>query len=207
MKCRCDRWGGGSVPTLAAMPRLVDPVVLPGTWGSLPQPTIVGEGLTLRPWVSLDAQVLEQTYADPVIQQWHVRSLTFGEAHEWISERKRRWATETAADWAVTVEGQVAGRVGFCGINLAEGRAEVSYWTGLQHRGQGISPRALDALTEWATTTGRLHRLELEHAVSNQASCRVARRCGYAAEGTAVRSVLHADGWHDMHLHGYTSMT
>ncbi len=89
------------------MPRLVDPVVLPGTWGSLPQPTIVGEGITLRPWASLDAEFLEQVYADPVIQQWHVRSLTFGEAHEWILERTRRWVTETAADWAVTVEGHV----------------------------------------------------------------------------------------------------
>lgn len=189
------------------MPRLVDPVVASGTWGSPPQPTIVGEGFTLRPWVSLDAEVLEQAYADPVVQQWHVRCLTLGEAHEWISERKRRWVNETAADWAVTVERQVVGRVAFCGINLVEGRAEVSYWTGPQHRGQKISPRALEALTVWATATGGLRRLELEHAVGNQASCRVALRCGYAVEGTAVRSVLHADGWHDMHLHGYTSTT
>ncbi len=45
-------------------------------------------------------------------------------------------------------------------------------------------------------------RLELQHSRQNRASCRVAERSGFALEGTRVRSRLHVDGWHDMHLHG-----
>ncbi len=187
------------------MPLLVDPVVPSGTWGSLPQPTIAGEGLLLRPWEPTDAVVLENAYADAAIQQWHARSLTLDEARQWIQGCARSWSDESAADWAVTVDDGVAGRVGFRSVNLEEGRAEAAYWTAPHFRGCGMSARALRALTDWATTTGGLCRLDLEHALANQASCRVALRCGYLAEGTATKSVLHADGWHDMHRHGYTS--
>ncbi|MET7707718.1 GNAT family protein [Micromonospora sp. NPDC005413] len=46
-----------------------------------------------------------------------------------------------------------------------------------------------------------LHRLALEHSTANTASCRVATRAGFRAEGVLRGSVRHADGWHDMHLH------
>ncbi|MEU1023512.1 GNAT family protein, partial [Streptomyces sp. NPDC005904] len=46
-----------------------------------------------------------------------------------------------------------------------------------------------------------LHRLELTHATANEASCRVALKAGFPAEGTKRSALLHADGWHDMHLH------
>lgn len=54
-----------------------------------------------------------------------------------------------------------------------------------------------------ARTIESLHRLELEHAVDNTASCRVALKAGYAYEGTRRSAALHADGWHDMHLHAH----
>lgn len=31
--------------------------------------------------------------------------------------------------------------------------------------------------------------------------CRAAVKAQYLAEGTKLSSALHADGWHDMHLH------
>ncbi len=46
------------------------------------------------------------------------------------------------------------------------------------------------------------HRLDLYHSVANPASCRVAEKAGYLCEGTMRGSCLHADGWHDMHVHG-----
>ena len=46
-----------------------------------------------------------------------------------------------------------------------------------------------------------LHRLELRHSVGNVSSCRVATKTGFALEGTLRRQLMHADGWHDMHLH------
>jgi len=62
-------------------------------------------------------------------------------------------------------------------------------------------------LTWWSRSSRRafdeirLHRLEIVHAVENMASCRVADKAGFALEGTLRSAMLHADGWHDMHLH------
>jgi RimJ/RimL family protein N-acetyltransferase len=48
----------------------------------------------------------------------------------------------------------------------------------------------------------RLHRIELCHAVANPASCRVADRAGYRAEGTLRESYRYGDGRrYDEHLH------
>jgi RimJ/RimL family protein N-acetyltransferase len=68
-------------------------------------------------------------------------------------------------------------------------------------RGTGVAARAVGALVGWALGDVGLHRLELVHAVANTASCRVAGKAGYALEGTLRSAMLHADGWHDMHLH------
>ena len=114
--------------------------------------------------------------------------------------RAAGWAVETRADWAVTSDGAVAGRAGFRVVDLAEGWAEVAYWVLPAARGRGVAPRAVAVLTDWAFALG-LHRLELRHATANEASCRVAERSGYPLEGVARSSVLHEDGWHDMHVH------
>ena len=66
----------------------------------------------------------------------------------------------------------------------------------------GGAPAAVEALCTWAFGEAGFHRLELQHSTGNTASCRVADKCGFSLEGTRRSSLLHADGWHDMHLHG-----
>jgi RimJ/RimL family protein N-acetyltransferase len=95
----------------------------------------------------------------------------------------------------------VVGQISLRRIVLAEGLAEVSYWVLPAARGRRVAPRALAALAAWCFGTLRLHRLELCHSTANLASCRVAQRAGFAAEGTKRGEGYHADGWHDMHLH------
>lgn len=126
------------------------------------------------------------------------------EAREWISSWAERWRRETSAGWAVTDGVEVLGRAGLKRINLDEALGEVAYWVLPSARGQRVASRALAAVTEWAFGVG-FHRLELVHAVENDASCGVAWRGGYRLEGTKRREGLHADGWHDMHLHARLS--
>ena len=56
-------------------------------------------------------------------------------------------------------------------------------------------------LARWAFDDLGLHRLGLLHSTRNAGSCRVAQRGLYVAEGTLREQALHADGWHDMHVH------
>ena len=183
------------------MPSFVAPVIAPGTVARVPQPVLRPAGLTVRPWRASDLADVVRAYAQPDIQRWHVQSLDRLEAERWIRSRHDRWRNEQGADWAVTDDTGVLGRIGLTQLDLAGGVGEVVYWLLPEARGRGVAAQALGALSDWAFDRLGLHRLELTHSTHNAASCRVAQAALFALEGTRRACGLHADGWHDMHLH------
>jgi RimJ/RimL family protein N-acetyltransferase len=143
------------------------------------------------------------------MQRWHVRRFDSDqEAHAWVTSWPQRWQEETAASWAIArADGNEAvGQVGFRGMRLDEARAQISYWLAPEVRGRGLATRAASTVTEWALSEVGFQRVGLGHAVANTASCRVAELAGFALEGTLRRYGLHADGWHDMHMHARTAL-
>ena len=185
---------------MVGVPGLVPPFLAAGTLARSEQPVLTGDGLVLRPWAAGDAPVVAAAYADPGIRLWHARTMTAGEARAWVAQWPGRWRDETGAGWAVT-DGDVVGQISLRTVDLAEGSAEVSYWVLPAARGRGLAARALAVLGRWAFGELGLHRIEVQHSMRNAASCRVAERAGYPAEGIRRSQALHADGWHDMHLH------
>ncbi|MCX5266618.1 GNAT family N-acetyltransferase [Streptomyces sp. NBC_00199] len=187
------------------MPYTADPVLPAGTLSGAPQPELrTGDGLLLRPWRAGDAPAVHAAFQDPVMHQWHIRAAdSEEEVAGWIEEWRTCWQEESSAQWAVVDAhtDDLLGRVALRGVQLAEGVAEVAYWTTRAARGRGVAPRATTALTRWAFDEIGFHRLELMHATANEASCRVAGKAGFALEGTRRSAALHQDGWHDMHLH------
>ncbi len=158
--------------------------------------------LVIRPWRLSDVDAVVAAFADPAIRRWHVRTMTDeAQARDWIRCWADSWAACSDADWAVTDRDRVVGHVGFRKIDLLERRAGISYWTLPAARGRGVAVRAASAASAWMFEQLGLHRIELTHSMLNEASCRVAVRAGFAAEGVARSSGLHADGWHDMHVH------
>jgi [ribosomal protein S5]-alanine N-acetyltransferase len=190
---------------MGGMPELTEPALKAGLLSGRPQLVLPADGLTLRPWGVHDAPALLAAYADEGVQRWHVRSLDEDEALAWPERWADRWRRETGADWAVADGDTVLGRVGLRRLDLTDAYAEVAYWVLPAARGRGVAPRALAALTGWMFDLG-FHRLELTHSVHNVASCRVADKSGYAYEGTMRGRALHADGFHDMHLHARLSV-
>lgn len=187
------------------MPYLTEPVLPPGTLSGITQPTLpTDEGLLLRPWRFEDAPAVHAAFQDPVMHQWHARAAdSVGEVGGWIEEWVAAWGREASAQWAVVEadSGLLLGRVALREIHLADGQAEMAYWTTVGARGRGVAARAAATLARWALDDIGFHRLELLHSVRNEASCRVAAKTGFALEGTKRSAVLHPDGWHDMHLH------
>ena len=186
---------------MLTMPSLTGPVVPAGLLRGMAQPDIVVDELVLRPWRASDAPAVVEAYRDPGVQRWHVRSMTEAEASAWVLSWADRWAAETGASWAVEADGVLVGRMGLNALDLADGHGDAAYWVTPAARGRHIAPRALLAMTEWLFTEVGLHRISLEHSTRNPASCQVATRAGYLLEGTKRSAGLHADGWHDMHLH------
>lgn len=187
------------------MPSLAAPAIPVGALSSAEQPVLpVGGGRLLRPWLPDDAGAVHAAYQDPAIQRWHVRSAdSVAEARAWIERWRGSWRSETAGHWAVADEesGALLGRISLKSLDLADGHADVAYWTLPSARGAGVCSGAVVALAGWALGDGGFHRLELQHSTANLASCRVAVRTGFAQEGVRREAALHADGWHDMHLH------
>jgi RimJ/RimL family protein N-acetyltransferase len=180
---------------------LIGPALPAGRLAELRHPTLDLGDLILRPWRHDDVPALVAAMADPAIQRWHVRSLTEVEARDWIDQWTDRWAAETGVGWAITDGGEAVGQIALRTLNLIDGVATISYWVAPAARGRGAAPRSLSAISAWSFDELGLHRLELNHSTLNHASCRVAEKAGFAAEGTERSSALHADGWHDMHHH------
>lgn len=152
-----------------------------------------------------DVDAVEAALRDPDIALWNPSARRGLGAHErarlWVAERAA-W-TDEHASWVVRdLDGGVIGQVSLHQIDPVNGSGEVGYWLTPAGRGRGVATAALAAAARFAFDVLELARVELFHAVENEASCRVAERAGFQLEGTARQSFVYGDGQrHDEHLH------
>ncbi|MBE1486585.1 GNAT family N-acetyltransferase [Plantactinospora soyae] len=157
--------------------------------------------LLLRPWQDEDVVPLIEVYRDPALRRWtRVPVESVDDAYRWLALQRVGWESRKRISFAVLADDseggpddgpgggpggdrrRLLGNVVLKSVNPAVGSAEVGYWTAAYARGQGVAPRALEALTGWAFDTfgpEGLDRLALLHQVDNPASCRVAEKTGY----------------------------
>ena len=184
------------------MPRTTTDAVPHGRLRTLEQPVLsAGADVGLRPWHPDDRDTVVAAYADPDIAYWHARTMTVDEAATWIDHWPRRWADETGAGWAITLDGEAVGQLSLRQLNHADGLTDLSYWVLPTARGRGAATAALGAVAHWSFDELGLYRIVVDHSVRNTASCAVATKAGFRLEGTKREDALHADGWHDMHQH------
>ncbi|MDL5351287.1 GNAT family protein [Microbacterium sp. zg-YB36] len=107
----------------------------------------------------------------------------------------------TTRNWVIVAAGLPVGNVALTHIDARHNTAWVSYWLASGFRGRGLAVRAVVAAAEWAFTDGALFRLELGHRVNNPASCAVATRAGFIAEGIERAKLRYGDDRFDVELH------
>lgn len=78
--------------------------------------------------------------------------------------------------------------VGHLSVSRLGPRVEISYWLGPGARGRGLASQALRAATRWAFDHWGPDTVRLEIDPANDASIRVAERCGYRPAGTRLES-------------------
>jgi RimJ/RimL family protein N-acetyltransferase len=170
-------------------------------------PLPVAPGLLLRPWTEQDIPAMVAAYRDPVMRRWLRHPVTTPEdARRIIAVRRADELAGTGFSFAVlgagAGAGELVGGVSLRGLGGVADAGQVGYWVTAAARGRGIASRALGAVCEWAFALpliGPLERLELIHAVGNDASCRVADKTGFAL--SAVLPPLPPDFPSDGHLH------
>lgn len=180
------------------------PVIASGLVAASAQPVLPAPGgLVLRPWETADAPVFLAAYQDAEMRRWHTRRPGDEDAvRDWFAAYRRDWETEKGAHWAVArPDGEVLGRIATRSWDFDDGVAGIGYWVLPSARGAGVATAALETLAAWAFDVVGFRRLHLDHSTRNEASCRVATKCGFALEGTMRSAAVHDDGRHDMHLH------
>jgi ribosomal-protein-alanine N-acetyltransferase len=90
-------------------------------------------------------------------------------------------------------DGEVLGGVGLHDLKEGDPCAEVGYWIGREHRGQGYATEAVSLLVRTGFTRLGLHRIEALVFPANVASRGVMRGCGFRYEGR-LRDEARKDG-------------
>lgn len=108
------------------------------------------------------------------------------------------WCRQTRAKFVLGEEAQYVLRwrdddtvVGACGVwrtNASVPRCEVGYWVRTSHTRRGIAAEAATAVSRVAFDTFGAERVEIRCDDRNDASGRVASKCGYALEGVLRRN-------------------
>lgn len=89
--------------------------------------------------------------------------------------------------------GSFLGMAGLVSIDRDADQGEIGYIVDREARGRGIATRALALVTGYALGEVGLERVALHIATGNEASIRVAERCGYHREGV-LRSLYLKPG-------------
>ncbi|MEU3840771.1 GNAT family N-acetyltransferase [Streptomyces sp. NPDC028635] len=177
-----------------------------------PAPALRTHDLRLRRWnpaSDADVETFLRGCSDPEFQRWNtpLRPIaTLADARATL--RAKADAADAGTGVAFCVEDADSatplGHIGVSRIDRAMRSATVGYWVLPEARGQGVATRALAVASRWVFTDLALHRLELDHAVGHDVSCKVAERCGFRYEGTLRGAMWEAgrrDAFRDCHLH------
>lgn len=134
-----------------------------------------------------DRPALLAAYGDPETARWipeyHVRTLD--EASEYISLRAREWRDGERCSWAVAdpTSAEMLGEIGLKNVDFERGQAAVACWTHPEYRGRGIAAHAVAAALRFGFGGLGLVRIEYWYAEGNEASARVAAKCGFEPLG------------------------
>jgi RimJ/RimL family protein N-acetyltransferase len=190
------------------------PVPATGTW---PSTGLSAGEISLRVWRTGDVQAVLELLTDPEMRRW---SPVFTVPDEADCLERVRKAMQAEADgrpssFAIVATDDPTQVLG--SIDWRNGHPmwpfsilDVGYGVSPAARGRGVASTALRLLTDWLLDPdgGDVHRVQLDHAVENQGSCRTAVRAGFAVEGRRdvflpLRDTLDAPMVrHDVCLHG-----
>lgn len=167
----------------------------------LPPPVLTNGELLLRPWHEEESTLLVDLLhasMDTIGRwmNWCTPGYSNADALLWMRDVERGWASgEGECALAVTVGGgQPLGCVGLNQFRTEYRTANVGYWVGQPHQGQGLAARAVRLLAPYAFERFGLRRLEIVVAEHNLPSRRTAEKAGARFEGIArKRLVVHGE--------------
>jgi len=162
--------------------------------------------LLLRRPLEEDAADALAMLRDPEVVRWNPAPAVVDveTARAWCA-RGADWSDGTHATWQA-VDRSTRRLVANCSvfaIDRDHATAKIGYRVAPWQRRRGVGSEVVAIVTQWSFDELGLARIQLEHAVPNVGSCRVASNAGFVLEGV-LRSASQ-DGLgarHDDHVHG-----
>ncbi|WP_317201849.1 GNAT family N-acetyltransferase [Janthinobacterium sp.] len=149
--------------------------------------TLRTERLILRPLTVADAEAMFAVFSDPeALRYWSCVPWTeLAQAHTWLAETMREYASGNSLRFGVEVAGSGA-LIGMCtlhALNRANRRCETGYILDRNHWGAGYMAEAMTAVLAHAFGALDLNRLEADIDPANAASAKLLLRMGFRKEG------------------------
>jgi ribosomal-protein-alanine N-acetyltransferase len=159
-----------------------------------------GKGVVLRPLRKSDGDALYRHVRDPEIARW-IPSLPRPYRRKDMDDFLKLVAKYTKSGlWHIFAIRRIdldepIGLVGVHRDSVRWPKAEIGYWLGKSHRGQGITTQAVRLAIGYAFDKLRLHRLSVNHPEPNDASRRVIEKCWFRREGMSREVLFRAGKW------------
>jgi RimJ/RimL family protein N-acetyltransferase len=156
---------------------------------AFPTPPLADDVVLLRPWRETDLPARLTVLGDPLVQRFvWARTAPYTEGDAWtdfVEQEQARVRGEQLAFALVEPDDDeaVLGGGSLHDIDLGQGRAAVGYDLAPEARGRGVATHAVRLIAGWAFDELGVARLEVTCAPDNEASQRVAERCGFTREG------------------------
>jgi RimJ/RimL family protein N-acetyltransferase len=168
-----------------------------------PSEPLVDDLVLLRPWSEDDVQDGVMAFSDATVQRFswpHEAPYTEVDARRFFDdqlEARRRGEELNFALAGPAAPGSVLGGASLYGVDLRRRCAAVGYWLRPEARGRGVATHAVRLLAGWAFDALGVARLELSCSPDNEASQRVAERCGFVREGVLRSNIRFKEGRRD----------
>lgn len=126
----------------------------------------------------------------PYLARWlpWAAAQTPADTEEFVVRTRAQLAANDGFQVAVVAAGEIAGVVGFHGVDWDNRRTSIGYWLSEDRQGRGTMTAAVQLLTEHALGVWGLERVEIRAAVENRRSRAVPERLGFREEATFRRA-------------------
>ena len=157
---------------------------------------LTGDRVVLRPLRPSDVEPLWRARLDPLTWAQTSEAPLSPEPLEELQARYAAPSTSSAAQFAVDVDGVLAGRAGLFSVDDLARTGEVGLTLLPEHRGQGFGQDVLRVLLRYAFRSRNLRRVHLQSLASNERALGAYRAVGFVEEGR-LREHAWVEGAYD----------
>lgn len=156
--------------------------------------------LYLRPFQLEDAADVFQNWAsDPLVQPLYREPVyeTLGEVQDMLHRYLTQCDEKSACRWAICAKenGHCMGQISYYLIDAVNNWAELEYCLGRAFQKNGYMAEAVQCIIRYGFDVIGLHRIQIAHMETNDASRRVIEKCGFHYEGTRRDAFQTASGY------------